>query len=89
MGVQSTVCMRQCSRQSEPRQWLFVAVARVLDQPDCQYRLFSFFIRSFTSFLCGSTSPLDNDEEYKTIKLHKSVFVYLLGYILDVLIMCP
>lgn len=36
-GVHSTVCV------SEPRQWLFVAVARVLDQPGCQWPTVTLF----------------------------------------------
>lgn len=31
--------------QSEPRQWLFVAVARVLDQPGCQWPTVTLFFR--------------------------------------------
>lgn len=43
----------------------------------------SFFLyplsHSFTSFLCGCIPPLHSDDEYKTIKLHKTainLFIY-------------
>lgn len=46
--LHSTVCMHECDRQSEQRQWLFVAVARALDQRwQRPQPLVPFFIRSF------------------------------------------
>lgn len=69
-SMHAWVCETECVRQ-----WLFVAVARVLDQPgwQCLQWLFSFFIRSFTLsrvFLCGCTSPLGT---VKNIKLRSHV----------------
>lgn len=29
-------------------------------------------IHSVTSFLCGSTSPMHNDKDYTSLKLHKA-----------------
>lgn len=49
----------------------------------------SFLSLSAHSLVFYMAVLVDNDEEYKTLKLRKSVFVYLLGYILDVTIMCP
>lgn len=89
-----------CERQREQRQWLFVAVARVFGSARLAVPTVTLFflfphIHSVTSFLCGSTSPLHRDEEYKTIKLQiqfwrsGSLFIYLyIGHILEDKIMC-